>query len=83
MQKILRKEKRESWRAHCSSFNLKTPTAELWRLIKLFKGREWTSDIMDSEKEQSMINKALNKLCPSSCVNPPAAFLGGYAGGGL
>lgn len=67
--KTLKKQKAKGWRNYCNSFNFKTPTAEIWSLVKLFKRRNLQSTPPQTGTE-SLINAqiaAANKLCPPSC----------------
>jgi len=38
--KTLKKQKRRGWREFCTQFDFKTPTSEIWSLIKVFKKKE-------------------------------------------
>lgn len=52
------------------SFNCKTPTAEIWSLIKAFKRRnlaQATNHNHDPLEERRVLELAKQKLCPPSC----------------
>ncbi|XP_018373219.1 PREDICTED: RNA-directed DNA polymerase from mobile element jockey-like [Trachymyrmex cornetzi] len=38
-RKILRRAKRNSWKTFCGSLDFKTPTTEIWRMLKCFRNR--------------------------------------------
>ncbi|TGZ47961.1 hypothetical protein DBV15_10259, partial [Temnothorax longispinosus] len=71
---VLSKQKKESWRSFCTSFNSKTPTAEMWRLIKAFKRKD-NNSIKDYKILESSQEAAIDKLCPPSCSPPPFTTL--------
>jgi len=69
--KTLKKQKRLGWKKFCSNFNCKTPTSEIWSLIKCFKRRKKidSSSILppDDISQSQHVNDAIDKLCPPSC----------------
>jgi len=69
--KILKKQKRLGWKKFCSQFNHKTPTTEIWALIKLFKKRKFTktSVILDSNLQSQLAQATIAKLCSPSCLH--------------
>jgi len=69
--KVLKKQKRFGWRKYCSQFNYKTPTSEIWALIKLFKKRKLTNSSVfsDSNLHAHLIQATIAKLCPPSCLH--------------
>lgn len=66
----MKKQKKLGWRKLCESFSLKTPTTKIWSLIKLFKNRKFNVQkyIPDTSQEYNICNKAIEKLCPPSCL---------------
>lgn len=69
-KKILLKEKRTSWKQFCTNFNSKTPTGEIWKLIKAFKNKNFAPP-PDADKTEQLFSAAISKLCPLSCAPPP------------
>jgi len=69
--KILKKQKRIGWRTYCSQFNHKTPTPEIWSLIKAFKKRKLTKSFIyiDSISQSQLTHNIISKLCPPSCLH--------------
>jgi len=69
--KTLKKQKRLGWKKFCSQFNSKTPTSEIWSLIKSFKRRKKVnpSSILPpcANLQSQHVNDAIDKLCPPSC----------------
>jgi len=68
--KILKKQKRLGWQKYCSQLNHKTPTIEIWALIKSFKKRKMVKaslTLNDSSTQTSPIKDAIDKSCPPSC----------------
>jgi len=63
--KVLYQEKRIGWRKFVES---KTPTSEIWSLIRAFKRRNLTLPkyIADPFKERQSIQEVIQKLCPPS-----------------
>jgi len=68
-QKILKKEKRLSWRQLCSNFTAKTPTAEIWQFVRSYKTKSFLSEIAADQASFDNSQDALNKLCPPSCLH--------------
>jgi len=69
--KFLKKQKRLGWRKYCSQFNAKTPTTELWSLVKMFKKRKANHLFpqTDALTHSSMVNDCISKLCNPSCLH--------------
>lgn len=68
--KILHKQKTLGWRKYCTNFNSKTPTSELWKLIRSFKKRNIRGSTMDSSEFQKYCDLTIENLCPPSCLPP-------------
>jgi len=66
--KIHKKHKRIGWKKFCSQFTSKTPTSEIWSLVKLFKKRKFNQELNPSPQTQ-LYNNAISKLCPPSCLH--------------
>ncbi|XP_039315310.1 uncharacterized protein LOC120359924 [Solenopsis invicta] len=64
--KLLKKHKSKGWKNLCHTFNSKTPTAELWSLIKLFKKRNLVNAHTqpDTESVIKAQSAVIDKLCP-------------------
>jgi len=69
--KILKKQKRLGWKKFCSQFSSKTPTSEIWSLVKSFKKRKFSqsSSFSDDSLQTQFLNDAISKLCPPSCLH--------------
>ncbi|KYN10136.1 hypothetical protein ALC57_17731 [Trachymyrmex cornetzi] len=68
----LYKTKRKQWKKFVGSFDCKTPTTDIWRLIKAFKRRnlaDFNNIIPGSEQQRDLLSEAVNKICPPFC--PP------------
>lgn len=77
-RKILRTEKRKSWRSFCKDISSFTNLNTLWRLIKSYKNRYLSSTSSpppstNYEMPNGMHN-SISALYPSSCVAPPPEF---------
>jgi len=70
-RKILRREKRKDWKLLCSEFSFKTPTASIWRFIRAFKNKSFSSGnlLSDDNMKIEMQDQLLSKLCPPSCLH--------------
>jgi len=66
--KILKKQKKLGWKKYCTQFDHKTPTSEIWLLIKSFKKRKLVKSTspLDSHFQSQLINNTIDKLCPPS-----------------
>jgi len=64
--KILKKQKRLGWKKFCSQFISKTPTSEIWSLVKLFKKRKFNHEL-NLPPQIQLYNNVISKLCPPSC----------------
>jgi len=66
--KILKKQKKLGWKKFCTQFDHKTPTSEIWLLIKSFKKRKFvkSSAHLDLHSQSQLINNTIAKLCPPS-----------------
>jgi len=64
--KILQKHKRKGWKKFYTQFNFKTPTSEIWSLIKLFKKRKLLnkSVITGGNSQVQLFQDTIAKLCP-------------------
>jgi len=79
--KILKKQKRIGWRTYCSQFNHKTPTSEIWSLIKAFKKRKLTKSFIhiDSISQSQLTHNIISKLyLLSSCLHSCLALNTAY-----
>jgi len=69
--KTLKRQKRLGWQKFCSQMNHKTPTSEIWSLIKSFKRRKMSNPssilLSDINVQTRLIKDTINNLCPSSC----------------
>jgi len=69
--KILKRQKRLGWQKYCSQLNHKTPTSEVWSLIKSFKRRKMVKPsstlLPDTSAQAHLIKDTIDKLCPPSC----------------
>jgi len=76
-RRILNREKRLGWRNLCSSFNSKTPTADIWRFIRAYKKKSLTGGCPKANDGflSDMQNTIVDKLCPPSCLLLPAQSL--------
>lgn len=76
--KSLKKLKRQSWKKLCSTFDNKTPTSKLWKMVKMFRNRNLNdnNDGFSSGISLAELNKAISKLCPDSCRYDNRASLG-------
>ncbi|XP_011883616.1 PREDICTED: uncharacterized protein LOC105570780, partial [Vollenhovia emeryi] len=68
--KTLRRYKSKGWKELCTSFTGKTPSAEVWKLVKAYKKRRLL--LTNGTEEQTVpfedqVNLAQDKLCPPSC----------------
>ncbi|XP_018368787.1 PREDICTED: RNA-directed DNA polymerase from mobile element jockey-like, partial [Trachymyrmex cornetzi] len=66
-RRILRKTKKHKWRDFCKSFTGNTPSAHLWKLVKVFKNRRLAPPIQPTEELRKAQSLAINKLCPPTC----------------
>jgi len=68
--KILKKQKRQSWKNFCNQFNFKT-ISEIWSLIKVFKKRKLFTDrtVIDSVTQLKLYQDTIDKLCPPSYLH--------------
>jgi len=69
-RRVLKREKRLGWRKLCSSFNSKTPTADIWRFIRVYKKKSLAGGCLkaDDGSLSGMRNSIVDKLCPPSCL---------------
>jgi len=69
--KTLKKQKRLGWQKYCTLLNHKTPTSEIWSLIKSFKRRKMTqafsTQLVDYDTQIQLVRDTIDKLCPPSC----------------
>jgi len=69
--KLLKKQKKLGWQKYCAHFNHKTPTSEVWSLIKSFKRRKLVKPsstlLSDPGVMSHLIKDTIDKLCPPSC----------------
>lgn len=83
-RKILRRAKRKGWKDFCASLDSKTPTTEIWRMLKRFRNRRLipaNSNSLNKYTENSeAIQDAINKLCPPSCSPPSSVIPSPYQG---
>jgi len=76
-RRVLGREKRLGWRKLCTSFTSKTPTAAVWKFVRIYKkktlsrGHSFLDDAAEAERQKSIIDK----LCPPSCHDFPAQSL--------
>lgn len=61
----LSKQKRKGWHNLVNSFNNKTPTSQIWTLIKCFK-RKASQHCCSSQDAMQTSMEAISKLCPPS-----------------
>ncbi|XP_018395380.1 PREDICTED: RNA-directed DNA polymerase from mobile element jockey-like [Cyphomyrmex costatus] len=65
-RKVLRKAKRAGWRRYCGSLDMKTPTADIWRMLKRFRNRRLipaNSPAQNSNEDRSvMIREAIENF---------------------
>jgi len=76
-RKVLRREKRREWRLLCSEFSFKTPTAAIWRFMRAYKNKSFSSEgpPLDEESKINAQDQLLSKLCPPSCLHSVSQFL--------
>jgi len=73
---ILKRQKRLGWKKFCSQFTSKTPTTEIWSLIKLFKKKKLIKESILSDEtylSQFYID-AIFELCPPRGPFPTNGF---------
>lgn len=70
-RRVLRQAKRKGWRDLCTTFNHMTPTSAVWRLVKSFKKRHFSSSHSSEEDNQLVQYETIAKLCPPSCRPSP------------
>ncbi|KYN15929.1 RNA-directed DNA polymerase from mobile element jockey [Trachymyrmex cornetzi] len=63
--KVLLEQKRRGWRTLVNGFNARTPTSQIWVLIKSFKRRASQQDSPQQEYIRIAM-EAISKLCPPS-----------------
>lgn len=77
-KKILRNEKRRSWRFFCEDISSYTKLNTLWKLIKRYKNRYLTSTISYPTSSNGIsqdMHNTIASLCPPSCVAPSPALM--------
>lgn len=81
-KRLLKKRKKEAWKAFCESLNPRTPPSLVWKNIKKFRG-SLESDRPDSHNPPSWLTEFADKLAPpsvpaESCISqsPPSTRLG-------
>ncbi|KYN13622.1 RNA-directed DNA polymerase from mobile element jockey, partial [Trachymyrmex cornetzi] len=63
--RVLLEQKRRGWRNLVNGFNARTPTSQIWALIKSFKRRASQQDSPQQEHTRIAL-EAISKLCPPS-----------------
>jgi len=76
-RRVLKREKRLGWRKLCTSFTSKTPTAAIWKFVRLYKKKTLTRghSSPDDAAEVELQDLIMDKLCPPSCLGFPAQSL--------
>jgi len=72
-KRVFKREKRLGWRQLCTGFTSKTPTAAIWKFVRLYKKKSLTRGhpSLDNSTKAESQKLIINKLCPPSCFRFP------------